>query len=162
MQPSWQRMTCLNGSSAAWIHRIWCLRLGEKARGQQEPPRWRQGSVISRDKTFTLEGEQAIYCAHRNTETPTLQSLVTKLMHNCIILRMCVCVCFPYQGHGWRRRSRSFISDRLQQLTLEQKLYVAKREITETQQEREKVRQRYEMIQDSYKVTTQHMKTQQT
>ncbi|XP_026222208.1 coiled-coil domain-containing protein 113 isoform X2 [Anabas testudineus] len=54
-------------------------------------------------------------------------------------------------GHGWRRRSRSFISDRLQQLTLEQKLYVAKREITETQQEREKVRQRYEMIQDSYK-----------
>lgn len=65
---------------------------------------------------------------------------------------MCVCVCVPHQGHGWRWRSRSYISDRLQQLTLEQKLYVAQREITETRQDQEKLRQSYERIQDSYKV----------
>ncbi|XP_054476724.1 coiled-coil domain-containing protein 113 [Anoplopoma fimbria] len=52
-----------------------------------------------------------------------------------------------------RRRSRSNISERLQQLTLEQKLYVAQREVTETRQDREKLRQRYERIQDNYKAS---------
>ncbi|XP_023271263.1 coiled-coil domain-containing protein 113-like [Seriola lalandi dorsalis] len=56
-------------------------------------------------------------------------------------------------GHGWRRRSRSYISDRLQQLTLEQKLYVAQREVTNTAQDHEKLKQRYERIQDNYKAS---------
>lgn len=45
------------------------------------------------------------------------------------------------------------MSDRLLQLTLEQKLYVAQREVTETRQDQEKLKQRYERIQDNYKVT---------
>uniref|UniRef100_A0A7N8YME5 Cilia- and flagella-associated protein 263 n=1 Tax=Mastacembelus armatus TaxID=205130 RepID=A0A7N8YME5_9TELE len=57
------------------------------------------------------------------------------------------------QGHGRRRRSRSYIPDRLLQLTLEQKLYVAQTEVTETQQDQEKLKQRYESIQDNYKAS---------
>ncbi|XP_070764013.1 cilia- and flagella-associated protein 263 isoform X2 [Enoplosus armatus] len=56
-------------------------------------------------------------------------------------------------GRERRRRSRSNISDRLQQLTLEQKLYVAQTEVTETRQDREKLKQRYERIQDNYKAS---------
>ncbi|XP_044050227.1 coiled-coil domain-containing protein 113 isoform X2 [Siniperca chuatsi] len=56
-------------------------------------------------------------------------------------------------GCGWRRRSRSNILDRLQQLTLEQKLYVAQREVTETRQDQEKLKQRYQRIQDNYKAS---------
>ncbi|XP_026166773.1 coiled-coil domain-containing protein 113 [Mastacembelus armatus] len=56
-------------------------------------------------------------------------------------------------GHGRRRRSRSYIPDRLLQLTLEQKLYVAQTEVTETQQDQEKLKQRYESIQDNYKAS---------
>ncbi|XP_018526685.2 coiled-coil domain-containing protein 113 [Lates calcarifer] len=56
-------------------------------------------------------------------------------------------------SRGRRRKSRSYISDRLQQLTLEQKLYVAQREVTETQQDQEKLKQRYERIQDNYKAS---------
>ncbi|XP_068459598.1 cilia- and flagella-associated protein 263 isoform X2 [Clinocottus analis] len=52
---------------------------------------------------------------------------------------------------GWR--SRSNISEPLQKLTLEQKLYVAQREVTETRQDQEKVRRRYERIQDNYKAS---------
>ncbi|KAM9351960.1 cilia- and flagella-associated protein 263-like [Symphorus nematophorus] len=56
-------------------------------------------------------------------------------------------------GRGRRRRSQSNISDRIHQLTLEQKLYVAQREVTETRQEQEKLKQRYERIQDNYKAS---------
>ncbi|KAM7396417.1 hypothetical protein PAMP_019458 [Pampus punctatissimus] len=56
-------------------------------------------------------------------------------------------------GRGWRRRSRSNMTDRLLQLTLEQKLYVAHRELTETRQDQEKLKQRYERIQDNYKAS---------
>ncbi|XP_022610236.1 coiled-coil domain-containing protein 113 isoform X1 [Seriola dumerili] len=56
-------------------------------------------------------------------------------------------------GQGRRRRSRSYISDRLQQLTLEQKLYVAQREVTEMGQDHEKLKQRYKRIQDNYKAS---------
>ncbi|KAM7414192.1 hypothetical protein PAMA_019149 [Pampus argenteus] len=56
-------------------------------------------------------------------------------------------------GRGWRRRSRSNMTDRLLQLTLEQKLYVARRELTETRQDQEKLKQRYERIQDNYKAS---------
>ncbi|XP_070687588.1 cilia- and flagella-associated protein 263 [Pempheris klunzingeri] len=54
---------------------------------------------------------------------------------------------------GRRRRSRGNISDRPQQLTLEQKLYLAQREVTETQQDQEKLKQRYERIQDNCKAS---------
>ncbi|XP_034734313.1 coiled-coil domain-containing protein 113 isoform X1 [Etheostoma cragini] len=53
-------------------------------------------------------------------------------------------------GRGRRRRSRSNISD---QLTLEQKLYVAQSEVTETRQDQERLKQRYEKIQDNYKAS---------
>ncbi|XP_071360930.1 cilia- and flagella-associated protein 263 [Trachinotus anak] len=56
-------------------------------------------------------------------------------------------------GHGRRRRSRSYVSDRLRQLTLEQKLYVARREVTETQQDHERLKQRCKRIQDNYKAS---------
>lgn len=61
-------------------------------------------------------------------------------------------VCVPCQSRG--RRQRSNISDRVHELTLEQKLYVVQREVTETQQDREKLKQKYQRIQDNYKVTT--------
>ncbi|KAM6925922.1 cilia- and flagella-associated protein 263 [Lycodopsis pacificus] len=54
---------------------------------------------------------------------------------------------------GGVRGRRSNISEPLQQLTMEQKLYVAKREVTETRQDREKLRQRYERIQDNHKAS---------
>ncbi|XP_056272892.1 coiled-coil domain-containing protein 113 isoform X3 [Pseudoliparis swirei] len=57
------------------------------------------------------------------------------------------------EGGVRRRRSRANISEPLQQLTLEQKLYVAQREVTETRQDQEKVRRTYERIQDNSKVT---------
>lgn len=63
-------------------------------------------------------------------------------------------VCVPFQSRGRRHRSRSNISDRLYELTLEQKLYVVQREVTETQQDQEKLKQKYQRIQDNYKVTT--------
>ncbi|XP_029992830.1 cilia- and flagella-associated protein 263 [Sphaeramia orbicularis] len=53
-------------------------------------------------------------------------------------------------GRGWRRKSRASIVDRIQQLTLEQKLYLAQNEVTETQQDQEKLRRKYEKIQDNY------------
>ncbi|KAK2918098.1 hypothetical protein Q8A73_004844 [Channa argus] len=56
-------------------------------------------------------------------------------------------------SHGWRRRSRSYMADRLQQLTLEQKLYVAQRAITDIRQDQEELEQRYKRIQDSYKAS---------
>ncbi|XP_040894185.1 coiled-coil domain-containing protein 113 isoform X1 [Toxotes jaculatrix] len=56
-------------------------------------------------------------------------------------------------ARGRRRKSRSYVSDRLQLLTFEQKLYVAQREVTETQQDQEKLKQRYERIQDNYKAS---------
>ncbi|XP_010775560.1 coiled-coil domain-containing protein 113-like [Notothenia coriiceps] len=56
-------------------------------------------------------------------------------------------------GRGPRRRSQSNISDRLQQLTLEQKLYVAQREVAETRQDQEKLKQRHDQIQDNYKAS---------
>ncbi|XP_034079297.1 coiled-coil domain-containing protein 113 [Gymnodraco acuticeps] len=56
-------------------------------------------------------------------------------------------------GGGPRRRSQSNISDRLQQLTLEQKLYVAQREVAETRQDQEKLKQRHDQIQDNYKAS---------
>uniref|UniRef100_A0A673A6F6 Cilia- and flagella-associated protein 263 n=1 Tax=Sphaeramia orbicularis TaxID=375764 RepID=A0A673A6F6_9TELE len=46
--------------------------------------------------------------------------------------------------------SRASIVDRIQQLTLEQKLYLAQNEVTETQQDQEKLRRKYEKIQDNY------------
>ncbi|XP_075944905.1 cilia- and flagella-associated protein 263 [Anarhichas minor] len=54
---------------------------------------------------------------------------------------------------GGGRGRRSNISEPLQQLTLEQKLYVAKREVTETRQDQEKLRQRHERIQDNYEAS---------
>ncbi|KAF0041397.1 hypothetical protein F2P81_007295 [Scophthalmus maximus] len=57
------------------------------------------------------------------------------------------------RGCGRRRRSHSHVSDRLQQLTIEQKLYVARREVRETQQDHENLKQRYERIQDNYKAS---------
>ncbi|KAL3061889.1 hypothetical protein OYC64_009925 [Pagothenia borchgrevinki] len=56
-------------------------------------------------------------------------------------------------GRGPRLRSQSNISDRLQQLTLEQKLYVAQREVAETRQDQEKLKQRHDQIQDNYKAS---------
>ncbi|XP_051238776.1 coiled-coil domain-containing protein 113 [Dicentrarchus labrax] len=56
-------------------------------------------------------------------------------------------------GRGRRRRSQSNLSDRLHQLTLEQKLNVVQREVTETRQDQEKLKQRYERIQDNYKAS---------
>ncbi|KAF3854528.1 hypothetical protein F7725_022583 [Dissostichus mawsoni] len=58
-----------------------------------------------------------------------------------------------WRGRGPRRRSQSNISDRLQQLTLEQKLYVAQREVAETRQDQEKLKQRHDQIQDNYKAS---------
>lgn len=55
---------------------------------------------------------------------------------------------------GKRQSSRSFLSDGLQELTLEQKLYLARREVAQTKQERTRLQQRYEKIQDDYKVHT--------
>ncbi|XP_056272891.1 coiled-coil domain-containing protein 113 isoform X2 [Pseudoliparis swirei] len=57
------------------------------------------------------------------------------------------------EGGVRRRRSRANISEPLQQLTLEQKLYVAQREVTETRQDQEKVRRTYERIQDNSKAS---------
>lgn len=62
-------------------------------------------------------------------------------------------VCVPCQSRGRRHRSRPNVSDRPHELTLEQKLYVVQREVTETQQDREKLKQKYQRIQDNYKVT---------
>ncbi|XP_030281698.1 cilia- and flagella-associated protein 263 [Sparus aurata] len=56
-------------------------------------------------------------------------------------------------GRGRRQRSRSSIADRPHQLTLEQKLYVAQREVRETLQDQEKLKQKYENIQDNYKAS---------
>ncbi|XP_072241273.1 cilia- and flagella-associated protein 263 [Leuresthes tenuis] len=55
---------------------------------------------------------------------------------------------------GSRQKPRSNISDRPQLLTLEQKLYVAQREVAETRQDQEKLKQKYERIQDNYKAST--------
>ncbi|XP_029910104.1 cilia- and flagella-associated protein 263 [Myripristis murdjan] len=56
-------------------------------------------------------------------------------------------------GHARRQRSQSNMSDRLQQLTLEQKCYVAQREVEETQKDLEKLKRRSELTQDNYKAT---------
>lgn len=58
------------------------------------------------------------------------------------------------QVRGKTQSSRSLISDGLQELTLEQKLYVAQREVAETKRDQTRVQQRYEKIQDDYKVRT--------
>lgn len=58
------------------------------------------------------------------------------------------------QMRGKRQSSRSLTSDGLQELTLEQKLYVVQREVAETKQEQTRVQQRYEKIQDDHKVHT--------
>uniref|UniRef100_A0A3B4GYF2 Cilia- and flagella-associated protein 263 n=1 Tax=Pundamilia nyererei TaxID=303518 RepID=A0A3B4GYF2_9CICH len=57
------------------------------------------------------------------------------------------------QGVGWRRKSRSNISDRFQPLTLEQKLCVAQREVRETQQDWEKLKLKSEKNKDNYKAS---------
>uniref|UniRef100_A0A3Q4BUF8 Cilia- and flagella-associated protein 263 n=1 Tax=Mola mola TaxID=94237 RepID=A0A3Q4BUF8_MOLML len=49
--------------------------------------------------------------------------------------------------------SRSSVSDPPRQLTLEQKLFVAQREVTETRQDLEKLKERYDTIQDNYKAS---------
>uniref|UniRef100_A0A3Q0RPV3 Cilia- and flagella-associated protein 263 n=1 Tax=Amphilophus citrinellus TaxID=61819 RepID=A0A3Q0RPV3_AMPCI len=49
--------------------------------------------------------------------------------------------------------SRANIPDRFQPLTLEQKLYVAQREIRATQQEQEKLKLKSEQIKDNYKAS---------
>ncbi|XP_047451663.1 coiled-coil domain-containing protein 113 [Mugil cephalus] len=54
---------------------------------------------------------------------------------------------------GWRRTSRSTISDRIPLLTLEQKLHVAQREVRETRQDRKKLRQECESIEDNHKAS---------
>uniref|UniRef100_A0A3P8VJB5 Cilia- and flagella-associated protein 263 n=1 Tax=Cynoglossus semilaevis TaxID=244447 RepID=A0A3P8VJB5_CYNSE len=56
-------------------------------------------------------------------------------------------------GFGWRRRSRNSISDRLKQLSFEQKLYVVNKEGTETQHDHENLKHRYERMQDNYKAS---------
>ncbi|XP_042369665.1 coiled-coil domain-containing protein 113-like, partial [Plectropomus leopardus] len=53
------------------------------------------------------------------------------------------------------RRRRSNISDRLQELTLGQKLRLAQREVAETRQDQDELKQRYERIQDNYKASLQ-------
>ncbi|KAM9854293.1 cilia- and flagella-associated protein 263 [Aulostomus maculatus] len=58
-------------------------------------------------------------------------------------------------GHGWRRRSRPNMSDGLLHLTLQQKLHVAQREVAETRQDQENFQQRYESLQENYKVSLQ-------
>lgn len=63
-------------------------------------------------------------------------------------------LCLP-QMRGKRQSSRSVMSDGLHELTLEQKLYVAQREVAETKQDQTRVRQRCEKIQDDYKVHAQ-------
>lgn len=60
----------------------------------------------------------------------------------------------PPQVRGKRQKSRSSLSDGLHELTLEQKLYVAQRAVAETKQDQKKLKQRYERIQDNYKVPT--------
>uniref|UniRef100_A0A669ER27 Cilia- and flagella-associated protein 263 n=1 Tax=Oreochromis niloticus TaxID=8128 RepID=A0A669ER27_ORENI len=50
-------------------------------------------------------------------------------------------------------KSRSNISDHFQPLTLEQKLYVAQREVRETQQDREKLKVKSEKTKDNYKAS---------
>ncbi|XP_041852622.1 coiled-coil domain-containing protein 113 isoform X2 [Melanotaenia boesemani] len=55
-------------------------------------------------------------------------------------------------GVGWRQKSRSNLTDCFQ-LTLQQKLYVARREVTEAQREQEKLKEDYEAIQASYKAS---------
>ncbi|XP_075898945.1 cilia- and flagella-associated protein 263 isoform X1 [Nelusetta ayraudi] len=54
---------------------------------------------------------------------------------------------------GKRQSSRSAMSDGLHELTLEQKLYVAQREVAETKQDQTRVQQRYEKIQDDHKAS---------
>ncbi|XP_068170280.1 cilia- and flagella-associated protein 263-like isoform X2 [Antennarius striatus] len=56
-------------------------------------------------------------------------------------------------GHETMWISRSNISNLLHQLTLEQKLFVAQKEVTETKQDQEKLKQTYEQIQDNYKIS---------
>lgn len=63
-------------------------------------------------------------------------------------------LCLP-QMRGKRQSSRSAMSDGLHELTLEQKLYVAQREVAETKQDQTRVQQRYEKIQDDHKVHAQ-------
>uniref|UniRef100_A0A667XYP1 Cilia- and flagella-associated protein 263 n=1 Tax=Myripristis murdjan TaxID=586833 RepID=A0A667XYP1_9TELE len=78
---------------------------------------------------------------------------LSRLYNKCVFI-LCVCgwvrAC---QGHARRQRSQSNMSDRLQQLTLEQKCYVAQREVEETQKDLEKLKRRSELTQDNYKAT---------
>uniref|UniRef100_A0A8C5DKA8 Cilia- and flagella-associated protein 263 n=1 Tax=Gouania willdenowi TaxID=441366 RepID=A0A8C5DKA8_GOUWI len=55
------------------------------------------------------------------------------------------------EGGGWGRTFRPNASEHLQLLTLEQKLYVAQREVAETRKDKEKLQWRHQRIQDSYK-----------
>ncbi|XP_017274407.1 coiled-coil domain-containing protein 113 [Kryptolebias marmoratus] len=60
----------------------------------------------------------------------------------------------PDGGSVERRQNLcSNLSDPLQLLTLEQKLYVLQREVTDTQQDQEKLQQKHERIQDNYKAS---------
>ncbi|KAM4573339.1 cilia- and flagella-associated protein 263 isoform 2-T2 [Odontesthes bonariensis] len=54
---------------------------------------------------------------------------------------------------GWMQKPRSNIPDGPQPLALEQKLYVAQREVAETWQDQEKLKQKYERIQENYKAS---------
>uniref|UniRef100_A0A3Q3BI62 Cilia- and flagella-associated protein 263 n=1 Tax=Kryptolebias marmoratus TaxID=37003 RepID=A0A3Q3BI62_KRYMA len=63
--------------------------------------------------------------------------------------------CLDPQDLDVERRQNlcSNLSDPLQLLTLEQKLYVLQREVTDTQQDQEKLQQKHERIQDNYKAS---------
>lgn len=67
------------------------------------------------------------------------------------MLNIYVCVCVLHQARGRRQRSQS---DDLLQLTLAQKLFIAQELVTKTRQDNEKLKQRYETMQDNYKVAT--------
>lgn len=54
---------------------------------------------------------------------------------------------------GRRRSSRSFLSDGLEELTLEQKLYLVQRDVAQTNQDQKNLQHRYEKIEDDYKVS---------
>lgn len=73
-----------------------------------------------------------------------------------------ISVSVSYQYHKTKWEPESDISDPLHHLTLEQKLYVSQKEVTETQQDLEKLRQTYEKINDDYKVTTRPCLEKQT
>lgn len=75
------------------------------------------------------------------------------LLHLTFISKLVLfCVCF--QGVETRQNICSNLSDHSQLLTLEQKLYVVKKEVADTQKEQKQLQLKYKKILDNYKVTT--------